>query len=307
MTAHIMMVEPAQFGFNEVAAASNSFQNIPEGSSSETMVKALEEFQTAVKQLETAGVDVMVFKDSPEPVTPDAIFPNNWISTHADGNLLLYPMAVSNRRAERRSDIVEKLRQRFSYRVTDLSDFENASPSQYLEGTGSLIFDHEANIVYAAISPRTDEALVEHVAQLLGYTPICFTSYGKSGELIYHTNVMMCVGTTFVIVGDQTIAAEDRDRVLGTIRQSGKELVLLSNEQIYNHFAGNMLQISNASGERILVMSTTARKALRPDQLSALEQHNDHLIAFEIPTIEYVGGGSARCMLAEIYPVTGEN
>lgn len=303
LTSHIMMIEPTIFGFNEIASESNSFQNKPEESNSETQEKALYEFQKAVSKLREAGVEVSVFKDEPDSSTPDSIFPNNWISTHRNGQMILYPMAVSNRRAERKASIIAELNKNRTYSVTDLSSYENLESPIFLEGTGSLIFDHQNKVVYAAISPRTDKSLVEKVGAILGHDCVCFKSYGKSGELIYHTNVMMCIGEDFVVIGDQTIDDNDRAQVMQKIIDSGKQVITLTNDQVYNHFAGNMLQIASRSGERLLVMSQTAYKSLREDQKSRLEKLNDQLIALEIPTIEYVGGGSARCMLAEIFPV----
>ena len=295
------MIEPTAFGFNEIAAESNSFQNRPDAGVS-VQDLALEEFQNAVEMLRSAGVNVTVFRDEPNSETPDSIFPNNWISMHATGEMILYPMGVSNRRAERKEHIISHFRNAFGYELIDLSETENANPPKYLEGTGSLIFDHELKTVYTAISPRTDQDLVEKVADILGYTSVCFHAYGKSGELIYHTNVMMCVGDNYIVIGDQTIDENDRAEVLMHLNKSGKEIIQLTNDQVYNHFAGNMLQIANSSGETILVMSETAFNSLNSEQRQRLEALNDKIIAFKIPTIEYVGGGSARCMLAEIYP-----
>ena len=297
------MIEPTKFGFNDIASESNSFQNRPEEENAVIQKKALSEFQGAVKKLRDASVQVSVFKDELNSTTPDSIFPNNWISTHRSGHMILYPMAISNRRAERKASIIASLNENRDYSVSDLSSFENGENPIFLEGTGSLIFDHQNKVVYAAISPRTNESLVNQVASILGYESICFKSYGKSGELIYHTNVMMCVGEDFIIIGDRTIDDEDRNQVIRKIIDSGKHVITLSNDQVYNHFAGNMLQIKNTKGEKLLVMSQTAYDSLSPDQKSRLEQHNDQLITLEISTIEYVGGGSARCMLAEIFPV----
>lgn len=298
--SHILMIEPTAFRFNEVAAESNSFQNQPNGEIS-VQENALREFQGAVEQLREAGVTVSVFKDE-NTDTPDSIFPNNWISTHSSGEMILYPMAVSNRRAERSEKIISHFQNLYDYQIIDLSHFENEQPPAYLEGTGSLIFDHQSKIVYAATSPRTNSNLVEKVAEILGYKSICFKAYGKSGELIYHTNVMMCIEDSFVVIGEDTIDDNDRERVMNQLSKSGKEIVKITNNQVYNHFAGNMLQISNSKAERILVMSETALNSLNSEQLKTLETLNNKIIAFHIPTIEHVGGGSARCMLAEIYP-----
>lgn len=294
------MAEPFHFGFNDEAAVSNSFQNQSSLSAQDLRAKAMQEFNDAVDLLRSYKVEVSVIKGDENLVVPDAVFPNNWISTHESRQLILYPMAVSNRRAERRMDVVEDLVKRNGYKVIDLSSYEKQNLPQYLEGTGSLIFDHDAKLVYAAISPRTHASLVQVVAELIGYEAVCFEAYGRAGELIYHTNVMMCVGETFVVIGDQTVDSDDWPRLESTFRKSGKEIIVLTNEQVYEHFAGNMLQVSNAKNERLLVMSASARKSLSQDQEEMLLKHNDHLVALEIPTIEFVGGGSARCMLAEV-------
>jgi len=299
-TSHILMAEPMHFGFNSEAAESNSFQNQSLLSQQELQQRVNKEFRQAVDVLKSFGVRVTVVKGDPTIKVPDAVFPNNWMSTHESGELILYPMAVSNRRAERRDDIIAMLLEERQYRVLDLSHYENENPALFLEGTGSLIFDHVSKIVYGATSPRTHKKLVREVAETLGFTAVCFRAYGKSGELIYHTNVMMCVGESFVVIGNQTVDAEDWPEVRKSIVESGKELILLSNEQVYDHFAGNMLQISNTFDQKLLVMSTSARKSLTDAQLAVLSKHNDHLVALDIPTIEFVGGGSARCMLAEL-------
>ncbi len=294
------MAEPLHFGFNDEAAISNSFQNESKLPAQELRKKALQEFNDAVDLLRSFEVEISVIRGDENVVVPDAVFPNNWISTHETGQLILYPMAVSNRRAERRMDVVEQLVQKEGYEVIDLRGHETQNPPEFLEGTGSLIFDHDAKRVYAAISPRTHPSLVARVADLIGYEAVCFKAFGKAGELIYHTNVMMCVGATFVLIGNKTVDPKDWPRLKQTILESGKVPIFLTNDQVYDHFAGNMLQVSNAKNERLLVMSTSAWKSLTQEQEEQLLQHNDHLVALEIPTIEFVGGGSARCMLAEV-------
>lgn len=299
---HVLMVRPTAFGFNSIAAESNAFQNKPLEQAEEIQRKALKEFDRAVEQLRNHGIEVTVFSDVPDSKTPDSIFPNNWFSTHATGELILYPMAVSNRRAERRADIVEHLIASNGYFLHDFSHFEVGDLPIFLEGTGSLVFDHENKLVYAALSPRTHKTLVERVAELLGYTAVVFTAYGKSGELIYHTNVMLCIGTKFVAIGMDTIAKEERSRVAEAIKKSRKRLIALTNNQVYNHFAGNMLQLENSANEKLLILSEAAKSSLTDKQVSELLEFNTHLVALRIPTIEFIGGGSARCMLAEIYP-----
>ncbi|MCR9171586.1 MAG: arginine deiminase-related protein [bacterium] len=299
--SRVLLCEPLHFAFNEQAAVSNSFQNQLEISAERLQETVQKEFQQAVKTLQSFGVEVTVIKGDAEIKIPDAVFPNNWFSTHKTGELILYPMAVPNRRAERRVDVIQDLIEKYNYQIVDLSHFESNEPPQFLEGTGSLIFDHISKVVYAALSPRTDKNLVDKVAEILGYESVCFRSYGKSGELIYHTNVMMCVGETFALIGKHTVDSSDWPLLEASLLESGKEIIELTNEQIYQHFAGNMLQLSNQVGQKLLVMSITARKSLTESQIETLSKHNDYLVALDIPTIEFVGGGSARCMLAELY------
>lgn len=302
-TTHtLLMIEPTNFGFNEEAFETNSFQERPENSEVQTIQsKALDEFNAFVHELRELGVNVMVFKDRPNSTTPDSIFPNNWISTHQTGELITYPMAVPNRRNERREDVVDSLVNAHKYTVKDLSFHEQDTHPIYLEGTGSMLFDHANKVVYGAISPRTDEKALNELGKMIGYDVVSFTSYGKSGELIYHTNVMLCIGRTYAVIGTDTIAPEDQEHVLNSLKAGNKTLIELSNDQVYNHFAGNMLQVENQKGESILVMSQNAYDSLNKGQLDQLNEHNDHLLSVSIPTIERIGGGSARCMLAEIF------
>ena len=270
-------------------------------SNDELQNKAKSEFDAFVQELKDLQVDVLIYEDIPDSTTPDSIFPNNWFSTHVTGELFLYPMAVKNRRAERREHIIQDLVDSYGYSTTDLSHFETTEPPLFLEGTGSLILDQRNKVAYAALSPRTSQVVLDEFAQHLGYEVVSFEAYGKTGELIYHTNVMMAIGDNYVIVGLDTIAEQDRARVETKLRASGKELITLSNDQVYNTFAGNMLQIRNTKDETILVLSQKALDALSEEQRDDLTRLNDHLLAIEIPTIEKVGGGSVRCMLAAIY------
>ncbi|MDX2359701.1 MAG: arginine deiminase-related protein [Crocinitomicaceae bacterium] len=302
-TTHtLLMIEPTNFGFNEEAFLTNSFQVRPDSDELGTVQEIVaQEFLDFVEQLRAAGVNVLVYSDREKSQTPDSIFPNNWISTHQTGELITYPMAVPNRRGERRNDIITDLIAQHNYKRIDFSDYETLSSPQFLEGTGSMLFDHIGKTVYGAISPRTDLSLLQKLGDTLGYSVVPFTSYGKSGELIYHTNVMLCIGDTYACVGVDTIADSDKSKVIDALKESGKEIIELSNDQVYNHFAGNMLQVENNHGESILVMSSSAYNSLTNEQLTQLKAHNDHLLPAEIPTIERIGGGSARCMLAEIF------
>lgn len=305
-TSHILMIAPTNFGFNEEAFITNKFQQRPnENEISNIQEMVLGEFNVFVQKLEAKGINVHVYSDLINSKTPDSIFPNNWISTHQSGELITYPMGVPNRQEERRDDIVAELINEFGYRKIDFSNHEKLSAPAFLEGTGSMIFDHQNKTVYAAISPRTDEIVFNEVANELGYKAIAFISYGKTGELIYHTNVMMCIGDKYIILGEDTIDKKHQEQVLSAVKSSGKEIIKLSNNQVYNHFAGNMLQLENGNGETILVMSQTAYDSLKPSQLERLNELNDHIIWASIPTIERIGGGSARCMLAELFLIEG--
>jgi len=297
------MVKPVQFGFNEEAFVTNKFQqkavNTPQ---SELQDKALQEFNLVVEKLIELKVNVLVYSDSKETFTPDSIFPNNWISTHTNGMIFTYPMLAKNRQLERRKDVVLDLFSRFGFSyLIELEDYEKAKPPKYLEGTGSMVLDHQKRIVYAAISPRTDESLLAEFAKHLRYKVVSFTAYGAEKEKIYHTNVMMCVGEKYIIIGTNTIAEEDREEVMGIVRKANKAVIELTNKQVYEHFAGNMLQLRNNDNETVLVMSEAAYNSLTKEQLKKLNKHNDHLLRVAIPTIEKIGGGSARCMLAEVY------
>lgn len=302
LTDTVLMVEPIQFGFNEETFLSNSFQQRPDESEvREVQERALVEFTRFVEQLRSVGIQVIVHRDTSEYFTPDSIFPNNWISTHADGKLFTYPMAVPNRRNERKNRIIEALKSEFGYRHTDLSSWENETPARHLEGTGSMIFDRENNICYAALSGRTHEAALIEFGQMTAFDVVPFRARGKNSEPIYHTNVMLSVGETFVCIGLNTVIEKDRDRLIEQFEATGKTLIGFTNEQIYGDFAGNMLQVRNNRGERILIMSRRINDSLTDAQRSQLDKHNDLLLTIDIPTIESVGGGSVRCMMAEIF------
>lgn len=300
LASKVLMIRPTAFGFNEEAYKTNAFQNPPERAL-EVNALAAAEFDSFVEKLEASGVEVLVISDVSDSKTPDSVFPNNWFSTHEDGRMLLYPMAISNRRAERRLDVIGQLMKTGHYAVEDWSAYEANESPMFVEGTGSLIFDHDSKVVYAALSPRTDAMLVDRIAKSLNYLPVKFHALGKAGELIYHTNVMMSIGDRFVTIGLDTVSKEDRPAVLNALSNSGKEIIELSNEQVYEHFTGNMLQLNNDQGETVLALSSKAYKNLNSDQLNKLDQYVDHYVQAEIPTIESVGGGSARCMLAELY------
>lgn len=293
------MIEPVAFGFNEQTAVNNYFQVQQEGN---VQGEALKEFNAFVEKLRAKGINVITIKDTPDPKTPDSIFPNNWVSFHADGKIVLYPMFAKNRRLERRDDIIDQIKNEFD--VTEIIDYSGTEKdNKYLEGTGSMIFDHDNKIAYGSVSLRLDENLFRKFCSEFGFTPVVFHSYQTAGEErlpIYHTNVMMCVADQFVVICLDCIDDEsERNNVIKTITNSGKELIEISEDQMQN-FAGNMLQLQNQSGEKFLVMSQSAYKSLNPEQISAIEKYCE-IIYSDLEVIETNGGGSARCMLAEVF------
>jgi hypothetical protein len=293
-TNNILLMRPASFGFNEKTAASNRFQKEKEFDEQEVLA----EFDAFAERLQEKGVNVFVFNDTPDPPKHDAVFPNNWISFHTDGTVVLYPMS-DGRQDERRRDIVEKLRENFRIeKILDLSEYEKEG--KFLEGTGSIVSDHEHKINYACLSPRTDQELFEKVSKILGYKPISFHAVDQEGQEIYHTNVMMCVGHEFsVICLDSIKNGAERILVTESLRSSGKEIVDISFEQM-NSFAGNMLVVSTNQNKTLLVLSEQAFKSLSGEQKSRLGKYCE-LFPLPIPTIETIGGGSARCMIVEIF------
>lgn len=299
-TSHILMVRPASFGFNAQTAESNAFQNQIEGlSQAEISQKAQAEFDEFVAKLRSKGIHVQVIEDTKTPEKPDAIFPNNWVSFHADGRVFLYPMCTPNRRLERRNDIIETIASKFEInQVRDLSVSE--AEGKILEGTGSMVLDHIHQIVYACLSPRTEKSLLEDYAKEIGYEAVVFTSLDEKEGEVYHTNVVMCMGKGFAVICLDTIQnAEEREYVTNRLKQTGNEIVDISLAQM-NRFAGNMLQVENAEGKTFLVMSQTAYNALTDAQVQQLSAHTE-ILPVQIDTIETIGGGSARCMMAEIF------
>ncbi|MBP7172742.1 MAG: amidinotransferase [Cloacibacterium sp.] len=299
-TDTVLMIEPIKFGFNAETAQNNYFQINSENA--ETQSKALQEFNNFVEKLRNKGINVITIKDTLEPHTPDSIFPNNWISMHNDGTVVLYPMCAVNRRWERRNDILEMLKEKFLVKeIVDLSAPENEG--KFLEGTGSMIFDHDNKIAYGSVSLRLDEKLFREFCEKFGFTPVVFHSYQTANNErlpIYHTNVMMCVADQFVVICLDCIDDEtERKNVAETIKNSGKEIIEISENQM-QQFAGNMLQVQNSEGKKFLVMSETAYKSLNSEQVSNIEKHCE-IIYSNLETIETNGGGSARCMLAEVF------
>ena len=305
-TNHVFLVRPGQFVFNNETAASNAFQQKIVGDQETISKLATEEFDAMVQKLRKKGVDVTVFDDAVLPPKPDAVFPNNWITMHADGTVILYPMFATNRRLERRNDIIDALRLKFQVKeVVDFSCCE--AEDRFLEGTGSIIFDHIAKTAYACISPRTDQSLFIEVCDFLQYQPIYFHSKDRKGMAIYHTNVMMCIAEKFTVICLDSITDDvERKNVVENLEASGHEIVDISFQQMEN-FAGNMLEIQASSGEKLLALSQSAYNCLTDSQRIII-QHYAELLPLPITTIETIGGGSARCMIAEIFlPIKAEN
>ena len=297
-TDSVLMIRPGRFYPNPETAADNAFQRDASCGSDALALLARKEFDAAAQTLRTAGVNVHVFEDTAQPEKPDAVFPNNWISTHHDGRIALFPMYSALRRRERRQDIVEELRKH--YRVTEVIDY---SPFEdegcCLEGTGSLVFDHPNKFAYVSLSNRSNRKVIQRFADDFSYEPVTFTSIGSNGQSIYHTNVMMCIGTAFAMVGLDVIPNKaERQQVRSRLEKTGKEIVELSADQIAN-FAGNAIELQNKSGEKLLVLSSRAARALTEEQRETLTRYAP-LLPLELPAIE-LAGGSARCMMATIH------
>jgi hypothetical protein len=291
------MVRPARFGYNSETAVTNTFQQAT-GASPETVQQlALEEFDAMADLLRAEGVKVIVIDDTAEPHTPDSIFPNNWISMHESGHIILYPMLAPNRRRERRIDIIEKLKENYTcHNIYDLSSFENEE--KYLEGTGSIVLDHRNRAAYASRSPRTNEELFRELCIRIGYKPLLFSALDRAGSPIYHTNVVMCIGDAFAVICTECIPAGERETVINSLREDGKAIITITLEQVES-FAGNMYELVNNEDERLLLMSTRAYRSLGGEQLRELEKFC-RIIHTPLHTIESHGGGSARCMVADV-------
>ena len=299
-TTTVFLVRPARFSFNSETALSNHFQQAIAGLPEDAVqAQAFAEFDSMVQKLRGKGMQVLVFDDTTDPPKPDAVFPNNWLTLHPDGRVLLYPMCAPNRRPERRPDIVEALHREFKItEVLDLSAHEQEG--RFLEGTGSIIFDHRHRIAYACLSPRTDATLFAEVAAQLNYRPVAFRADDAQGQAIYHTNVMLCVGARFAVVCLESIRnAQERAAVVESLTATDHEIVDISLAQVAR-FAGNMLTLQPAAGPELLAMSQSAYDALTPAQRQTLSAYAE-LLPLPIPTIETIGGGSARCMLAEVF------
>lgn len=295
-TSEVLMIRPVHFGYNAETAVNNYFQQKTDSTVQE---KAVQEFDELVSKLRSNKIIVNVVEDTIEPHTPDSIFPNNWISFHEDNSVTLYPMFAVNRRKERKETVLQFIRDHFNItKINDLSFYEQSGV--FLEGTGSMVLDRENKIVYACLSPRTNEDVLDHFCKLYKYSKVVFIAADSKGNLIYHTNVMLCIGSRFAVVCLEAILEEkERIQVIESLVSSGKEIISISLQQLH-HFAGNMLELKNADGENILVLSTHAYQSLHQQQIDALEKYAT-ILHSSLNTIETAGGGSARCMLAEIF------
>lgn len=303
-TNSILMIRPVAFRMNEQTAVNNYYQKVLDGLLPATVnAKAQQEFDDFVVKLRAVGVDVTVVDDTLNPDTPDSIFPNNWVSFHENGDVALYPMFAENRRAERREEILDQLEEK-GFKIENIVDYTSAEEDGYfLEGTGSLLLDRANEKAYCALSPRADEELFIEFCEDFDCAPVVFEAFQTvDGErkLIYHTNVMMCLGETFAVICSECIDdKKERKMVLDNLRNDGKEIVLITEAQV-NNFAGNMLEVRGADDKRYLVMSAAAHQSLTAKQVEQLEKHAT-ILSSSLDTIEACGGGSARCMMAEIF------
>jgi hypothetical protein len=296
----VLMVRPACFGFNPQTAASNAFQHpesLPDGLAH---AQVLTEFDALAEALDRAGVSVLVAGDTLEPPKPDAIYPNNWVSFHADGTVTLYPMLAPNRRLERRDEILERVVRGGGFRVSRTVDLTHREQeNKYLEGTGSVVLDRRHRIAYACVSPRTDLDVLGEFAQLLDYDLVAFDAQDGGGQPIYHTNVLMGIGSSFAVVcGEAIVRVLHRDAVFSRLEATGREVVDISLAQMAE-FAGNVLELAPLKGA-VVALSERALRSFDPGQRRVLESHAE-LLAVAIPTIERLGGGGVRCMLAEVH------
>lgn len=295
----VVMVRPKSFGFNPQTAGTNAFQNGVADDIESLRSKALLEFDKMVDLLRSNDMEVVVAEDTDQPEKPDAIFPNNWISFHHDGTIVLYPMLAENRRAERKNPVLREVEKHYKIAKTiDLTSFEREN--RFLEGTGSIVFDYANQIAYASRSPRTDEKILKELCEKIDFRPIVFDAVDETGQAIYHTNVLMCIGTEFAIVCLDAIKNEDdQEKILDSLSATNHKVIAISYAQM-KLFAGNMMEVKSKSGEHVVLLSQQAFLSLLPGQLDALSRFAEP-ISISIPTIEAYGGGSVRCMVAAIF------
>ena len=299
----ILMIRPVRFGYNAQTAVNNAFQEQAEDQQ-QVQTQALQEFDAMVALLRSYAINVLVVEDTPEPHTPDSIFPNNWISFHDDGTIILYPMFAENRRLERKKSVLDSINDSFFiHKHIDYTSYE--TEGRFLEGTGSFVLDRVNKVAYACVSPRTDSGLFHKFCERMAYKPVVFEAFDVQGAPIYHTNVMMCVADGYAVINLDSIPSSDRQHVTATLEGSAKTIIPITPAQM-GEFAGNMLQVENSEGVRYLVMSSRAYRSLQPKQLALLESFNP-IIHSSLSTIEQNGGGSARCMMAEVFLPVNSN
>lgn len=303
ITDTILMIRPVAFRMNEQTAVNNYFQAGLQLDQEEINRRAQQEFDGFVRKLREAGVQIIVVEDDETLDTPDSVFPNNWVTFHENGTAVLYPLFAENRRRERRGEVIEAV-EAAGFLIREVMDYTGAEEEeQFLESTGSMILDRVNEKAYCALSPRAGEEMLIEFCEDFEFTPVIFHAYqdvGGERRLIYHTNVMMCLAETFAVICLDTIDdPQERRNVVRHLRSDGKEIIAISEAQMHR-YAGNMLQVEGAGGERYLVMSQSAHKTLRPDQITAIERHC-RILSSDLETIETCGGGSARCMMAEVF------
>jgi len=303
-TDTILMIRPVGFRMNEQTAVNNYYQKVVNNlSAKDVNQKAQQEFDTFVEKLKNIGINVIVVQDTPNPDTPDSVFPNNWISFHQNGDVILYPMFAENRRLERREDILDVVEEN-GFKIENVIDYTVAEKENlFLEGTGSIVLDRTNQKAYCALSPRADEDLFIEFCEDQDYAPIIFRSYqtvNQKRELIYHTNVMMCVADKFVVICADTIDdKQERKLVLDSLKSDSKEIIFISEEQV-NNFAGNMLELRGKNNKSYLIMSRSAEQSLTKEQRQRIEKYTT-ILSSSLDVIEACGGGSARCMMAEVF------
>ena len=301
LTSDILMIRPCRFFSNPETAKSNKFQGKSVIDGAELQRVALEEFDELVKKLRQNDLNIIQFDDTPEPPTPDSVFPNNWISMHSDGTVVLYPMEAINRRTERRSDITESLAEAYGFSVNRTIDLTHHEiECRYLEGTGSMVLDHINRIAYACISSRTDELVLSDFSKAMNYNIISFNASDSSGSSIYHTNVIMSLGEDIAVLCLDAIKdISERDNVLGSLKSSNHEIVCITLEQMHS-FSGNVLEVISNRGEKLMLMSSSAERALTDSQYKTISKYC-RIVSSPIDNIEASAGGSVRCMMAEIF------
>jgi hypothetical protein len=299
--ADVLMIRPAAFAWNPETADSNRFQLQGSVEAGLGIRRAIEEFDACAESLRRAGVRVHAFDDRPEPPCPDSVFPNNWVSFHHDGTVVLYPMLAASRRRERRMDLLGELELRGGFQVTRLVDLSHHElAGRYLEGTGSVVFDHRDRNAYACLSPRTDPAVLHELCDELAYEPVLFAATDAGGMAVYHTNVLLALGERLAFVCAEAIARGDRDRVLEELRRDGRRTIVISRTQM-GQFAGNALELRSADGSGVLAISERAHASLDDEAREVIAGSVARVVRAAVPTIEDVGGGSVRCMLAEVF------